>query len=151
MSSVAVVIALECLTDEIAFTGIHVGFTADYPKAGQYSGNIRFSNVLTNYGDRYNSTTGIFTCDVPGLYYFSLVVYKSAYADIASCFIRKNNHNTIEAFSNPIPPADAGYFEASTSVVLHLAHGDTVDLAGCTAASTMEWLTSFSGFLVTAD
>ena len=131
--------------------GTHVGFTVDYPVAGHYSGTVRFNNVLTNVGNRYNSTTGKFTCDVPGIYYFSLVVYKTARADLASCFIRKNHHNTIEAFSNPVPMDDGGYFEASTSVVLDLAHGDTVDLAGCTHPSTMEWLTSFSGFLVSPD
>ena len=100
-------------------------------------------------GNGYDKTSGQFTCPVAGLYHFALVIYKTAYADAASCFIRHKQSNLVEAFSSP--PMPGGYFEASTSAVLHLKQGDTVDLAGCTSASNMEWLTTFSGFLINAD
>ena len=128
---------------------MQVGFTADYPKAGPHTGTVRFSNVLTNVGNGYNTTSGQFTCPVSGLYHFALVIYKTAYADVASCFIRHNQSNKVEAFSSP--PIPGGYFEASTTVVLYLKQGDTVDLVGCTLASHMESLTTFSGFLIAAD
>ena len=104
---------------------------------------------MTNVGNGYDKTSGQFTCPVAGLYHFALVIYKTAYADVASCFIRHKQSNRVEAYSSP--PMPGGYFEASTSVVLHLKQGDTVDLAGCTSASNMEWLTTFSGFLINAD
>ena len=47
----------------------------------------------------------------------------------------------------------SGYDGASTSVILHLVHGDIVDLGGCTAIGTFYPgpVTSFSGFQLQGD
>ena len=125
-----------------------MGFSVDYPHQFGPHGEVKFSNVITNIGKLYNATSGEFTCDVPGLYFFTLVVYNTANAPVASCFITKNYANKVEAYLS-IPPS-GGYLEASASVVLHLSKGDKVALSGCTKY-TLEWLTTFSGFLISAD
>ena len=56
------------------------------------------------------------------------------------------------AYSDPPSVSINGYYSVSNSVVLHLAHGDRVDLGDCTDASSIrQYGSSFSGFLLKAD
>ena len=131
-------------------------FTVANPQAGVTSGTIRFPHVITNIGGHYNTTTGIFTCKYPGIYVFELHIIKSRGSNEAECAIRKNqNHVLVEAWTNPDRNSDDGNFGSTNSIVIHLIHGDTIDLGYCTSAASMytggDWGTSFSGFLLRAD
>lgn len=133
-------------------TGFQSAFTVTRPTSGPISGTPRFHNVITNIGEDYNSTTGQFQCEHPGIYFFYLSIYKTYSASQAYCNIRHNNSNIIIANSNPeTRSGNRGIHEASTSLLLHLDTGDTVDLGGCSSISYLHSYTSFSGFLVKAD
>ena len=136
--------------------GVMSAFTVANPRAGVTSGTIRFIYVITNIGGHYNTSTGIFTCKYSGIYVFELHIIKSQGYNDAECEIRKNqNIMLVEAWTNPDSNSDAGNFGSTNSVVVHLIHGDTIDLGGCTSADSMytggDWGTSFSGFLLRAD
>ena len=130
-------------------------FTVANPQAGVTSDTIRFIHVITNIGGHYNTSTGIFTCEYPGIYVFELHIISSGDNDRTECAIRKNQAMVVEAWTNPDRNSDSGNFGSTNSVVLHLVHGDKIDLGYCTSAASMytggDWGTSFSGFLLRAD
>ena len=127
------------------FIDYRSAFTVRNPVDGPTSGTIRLVTVISNIGGHYDTSTGQFTCRYPGVYAFSLHIYKGWYSDLAGCYIRKNKANVIQAY---LDPNGNSYLESSNTVILHLNHGDIVHLGGCNRASTMwEW-TSFSGFLL---
>ena len=101
--------------------------------------------------DDYNITSGTFTCSINGVYFFVLTMYKYSIADFAYCNIRHNGTDVVEAYSNPNVKGDYGFYSASTTLYIHLESGDTIDLGHCTAAGTLEYRTTFTGFLVNAD
>ena len=133
-------------------------FFTDYKSAfaisGQYptqgtSGAITFSSVKTNIGGYYNIATGQFTCQYPGIYVFSLNLYKKTGASRVYCYIRRNGSGIARA--NVPAESKSGYYESSASTVLHLDRGDTVDVGGCNSVSDIDSYTSFIGFLLKAD
>ena len=130
-------------------------FTVANPTRGLSSGDIRFPHVITNLGGHYNTSTGIFTCQYPGIYVFTLHIIKAMGYDNAQCSIRKNGQMVVEAWTNPERDHDGGAYGSTNSAVLHLVHGDTVDVGGCTSRDSMytggDWGTSFTGFLLKAD
>lgn len=137
----------------LSFTAYQSAFTAWHPGAGPNSGSVAFNTVLSNTGNDYNSSSGVFTCEHEGVYIFTLHLYKypSAAYDFVRCYIQRNGINEIVAFNNPHHQSDTGLYEASNSVTLHLAKGDTVSVGGCTPSNTFFEYSSFSGFLVRAD
>ena len=133
-------------------------FFTDYKSAfaifGQYptqgtSGAITFPSVKTNIGGHYNIATGQFTCQYPGIYVFSLNLYKKSGASKTYCYIRRNGGGVARADV----PAESkfGYYESSGSTVLHLDRGDKVDVGGCNSVNDIDSYTSFIGFLLKAD
>ena len=113
-------------------------------------GTIRFAHYITNIGGHYNTSTGIFTCKYPGIYVFALHIVKNFGSDSAYCDIRKNGSNVVKAYTLS---HSNGYYSTTNSVVMHLVHGDKVDLGGCSPIASLYGLkyTTFSGFLPTAD
>ena len=109
-----------------------------------------FPQYRINIGDHYNTSTGMYTCQYPGIYVFSVHIYKKDgdTSDIG-CFIRLNGndqvHITVPGTSND------GFYEGSTSTVFHLQEGDTVDIGNCLDPSAVSQLTSVIGFLLYAD
>ena len=112
---------------------------------------ITFQKLISNIGDHYNLTTGEFTCEYSGIYFFTLSLYKDGLADFAYCSIRHNGTDVIEAYSNPNTIGDYGFYSSGTSLLLHLDTGDTVDLGHCTDDGTINYRTVFAGFLLAAD
>ena len=136
-----------------SFTGVKSAFTVSYPFAGLTSGTIRFSHVITNIGGHYNTSTGIFTCQLPGIYVFALHIMKNSGIDNAICIIRKNGSNVVVAETDPDSSSDGGFYSSTNSVVIHLVHGDKVDTGSCSPIANIYGydFTTFSGFLLRAD
>ena len=134
-------------------SGYEIGFTASQPRTIS-SQTMIFSKVLTNIETRYNNITGEFTCNRPGLYYFALSLSKARTSgrvyDQIWCHIRKNRSDMIRAWLDPTDDTtDAGGYEASNFLLLHLNVGDIVDVGHCqynTSAYGTD--SSFTGFLV---
>ena len=138
----------------VLVAGIQSAFSVSGAAAGPASGFIRFTHVLTNIGGHYNTTTGVFTCQYSGLYAFTLNIMKQRGRDYASCFIRKNGSDIFTAWIDPDSNSDGGWNSATNSVVLHLVHGDIVDVVGGSPIANIHTNTdtsSFSGFLIKAD
>ena len=137
----------------IYITGTKAAFTVTHALAGTTSDTIRFTNVITNIGGHYNTTSGKFTCQYPGIYVFLLHIWKIAGVTDAYCWISKNGSGLISADSSVNSNTASGHDGASTSVILHLVQGDIVDLCPCSAIETFHrgWTTSFSGFLLQED
>ena len=135
-------------------TGIKSAFSVSFAETGPTSGTIRFTHVYTNIGGQYSTSTGVFTCQYPGLYAFTLTLIKEGGYDIAYCRIRKNGSDKVFTYTNPDSNSDDGLYSATNSVVLHLVHGDKVDVGHCTPLASIYSYTgtsSFSGFLIKAD
>ena len=133
-------------------TGIKSAFSVGEAAAGPTSGTIRFTHVYTNIGGQYSTTTGVFTCQYPGLYAFTLTLMKEGGYDRAFCRIRKNGSGEVIAYTDPDSNSDDGMYSATNSVVLHLVHGDKVDVGYCTPiANIYTYYSTFSGILIKAD
>ena len=136
------------------FAGVQSAFTVTYPVAGLTQRTLRFTQVITNIGGDYNISSGLFTCQFPGVYVFALHIMKNSGTDSADCQIRKNRSRLVIAHSNPEGDSETGYFSSTNSVVVHLVRRDVVDVGSCSSFNsifTSNTLTSFSGFLLKAD
>ena len=129
-------------------------FSVSVAAAGLRSRTIRFTNVVTNIGGHYHTSTGIFACQYSGLYVFTLNIIKTSEYNNAYCFIRKNGSDIFGAWTDPDIDSDGGVYSATNSVVLHLVQGDTVDVGGCSRIDNIHnanETSSFSGFLIKTD
>ena len=138
----------------VLVAGIKSAFSVGNAEAGPSSGTIRFRHVFTNIGGQYDTTTGVFTCQFSGLYAFTLTIIKKSGHDEAYCYIRKNGSEKVIAWTDPDSNSDGGLYSATNSVVLHLVHGDKMDVGSCSPLANIHsnWDTSsLSGFLIKAD
>ena len=123
-------------------------FTVTYgADQGSEPNAVRFANTIFNIGAHYNTSTGQFICEYPGIYVFTLHILQHIDAHYAACGIRKNSQSaSTEAHTNP--DGRLGFFSSSTSVILHLVRGDYVDVyCRSGVASILQDYCSFSGFL----
>ncbi|XP_036966567.1 complement C1q-like protein 2 isoform X2 [Acanthopagrus latus] len=113
---------------------------------------LRFDDVVTNLGNHYDPTTGKFTCQVSGIYYFTYHVLMrggdgtSMWADLC-----KNGQVRASAIAQD---ADQNYDYASNSVVLHLDSGDEIYVkldGGKAHGGNNNKYSTFSGFLLYPD
>ena len=127
-------------------------FSAVNPVQGSTAYSIRFTALYTNNGSHYDTSTGEFTCQYPGLYYFTLNIMKGYANIIAYCTIRMNGISVLWVYSDTGVTSN-GYYSVTNSIILHLMHGDIVDVGACTPMTTMNGYTytTFSGFLIQAD
>ena len=138
-------------------TDVKSAFTVLSPLAGLSSGSVMFTQEITNIGGHYSYSTGIFTCEFPGIYVFELHIMKSPGSEYASCYIRKNEIGVVSAFTNPDSDSDVGMYGSTNSVVFHLIQGDTVDVGFCSPMASIYMIggdyayTTFSGFMLKAD
>ncbi|XP_069791336.1 complement C1q-like protein 2 [Narcine bancroftii] len=113
---------------------------------------LKFDDVVTNLGNYYDSTTGKFTCAIPGIYFFTYHVLMkggdgtSMWADLC-----KNGQVRASAIAQD---ADQNYDYASNSVVLHLDSGDEIYIkldGGKAHGGNNNKYSTFSGFILYPD
>ncbi|KAJ8013054.1 hypothetical protein DPEC_G00049320 [Dallia pectoralis] len=113
---------------------------------------LRFDDVVTNLGKHYDPSTGKFTCQVSGIYYFTYHVLMrggdgtSMWADLC-----KNGQVRASAIAQD---ADQNYDYASNSVVLHLDSGDEIYIkldGGKAHGGNNNKYSTFSGFILYPD
>ena len=103
---------------------------------GSGTATIILTGVKYNVGGHYSVSSGRFTCVYSGIYFFALNLYKARSANVAWCRIKKNGTWVVLVTAEPKSSTTwDGYLEASGSMVIHLAAGDTVELGECTPAS----------------
>ena len=78
------------LTVFVRIIGHMSAYTAVYPEDGPSSGTVKLITAVSNIGGDYNINTGQFICQHPGIYVFTLHLYKTSGVDLADCYIRQN-------------------------------------------------------------
>ncbi|OWF40282.1 Complement C1q tumor necrosis factor-related protein 5 [Mizuhopecten yessoensis] len=108
---------------------------------------IKFDAAELNIGNRYNPTTGIFTCDIPGLYVFHLTI--TIYGDTnVELRLYKNGQSMHNFYLGNKEYLGSG----STTALLQLDQSDTVWIKSDPYHSTGDLIhddySYFSGFLL---
>jgi len=144
------VVLLICLVS--GSSAFHAYSVDVVPGTGRYL-DIRFPNVELNTGGDYSSTTGVFTCRVPGLYWFTATLMKNwdVDVDLIACDIRLNGDKKIGLYADPVDDKDG--YQMTGSLALRLTPGDRVQVGGCRNADKIHYSygTHFSGMLVRPD
>ena len=122
---------------------------AVYPTYNASNGVSIFTSTRLNIGGHYDTVTGVYTCYYPGVYVFSLNLYKKTRTDEVACYIYMNY--SVVAIANVPSETNSGFYESSASTVLHLDFGDTVFVGFCKNPDNIDSFTSFTGFLLHAD
>ncbi|XP_036438554.1 complement C1q-like protein 3 [Colossoma macropomum] len=107
---------------------------------------LKFSNVITNLGGRYDSSTGTFTCRSAGVYHFSYHLVKTGVSLRADLVL--NDRVVAGAVAVDALHTDT----ASNSAVLQLRAGDRVyvrlNKSDSTLKDTQNLFSTFSGYLL---
>ncbi|XP_038065200.1 complement C1q tumor necrosis factor-related protein 2-like [Patiria miniata] len=121
--------------------------------SSHFTGNsgdvVIFDNTKTNIGDAYDSQTGVFTCTVAGVYFFSVTIMGLTSGPRPTARLEMNGQRIFNVLDN-----HPGYHhQSSNSAVLVLANGDTVHLelySNSGQGIYGSYYSSFSGFLIQA-
>ena len=143
----------KCQKFFLCFAELQIGFSASGNTINS-SYNVIFNTLKSAYGTGYSTSTGVFTCYQPGLYYFSSSLIKTrSYdprIDLIACYLYINSNPLIYTIIDPTDTeVDIGLYETSIFHVTHLAIGDQVYIK-CTSG-TIEIRSTFSGFLIVSD
>uniref|UniRef100_A0A8C6VJT8 C1q domain-containing protein n=1 Tax=Naja naja TaxID=35670 RepID=A0A8C6VJT8_NAJNA len=111
-------------TPVIARSAFSVGLTAKFPPLNV---PIKFDKVLYNSFDHYSSETGVFTCQIPGVYYFTYHI--TVFSRNMRVALVKNEHRMLHTADMYQGAED----QASGGIVLELQKGDRI------------WLQSYGG------
>ncbi|XP_062374917.1 complement C1q tumor necrosis factor-related protein 4-like [Sardina pilchardus] len=107
-------------------------------------------NVLTNVGQTYDSTTGVFAAPVKGVYFFTFTTYSWVREADIGVKLMKNNEEVLLVWEWQDKGDNEDY--ASNSVLLELEVGDKVYMrlpkGYQVAASKISNIHTFSGFLL---
>ncbi|MCJ8732683.1 hypothetical protein PDJAM_G00214210 [Pangasius djambal] len=135
-----------------AFGSVKIAFYVGLKNPHEGYEVLRFDDVVTNLGNHYDPSTGKFTCQVSGIYFFTYHVLMrggdgtSMWADLC-----KNGQVRASAIAQD---ADQNYDYASNSVVLHLDSGDEIYVkldGGKAHGGNNNKYSTFSGFILYPD
>ena len=102
-----------------------IGFTAKGWK-NHTNGVLIYKSILSQVGGGFNTSTGVFTCPIPGLYLISMTLHVHTIGEI-NCSLYKNRYKI-----GPKIHIDGIYEEsASQTVVLRLHQGDRLYIGSC--------------------
>ncbi|XP_060595775.1 uncharacterized protein LOC132749879 [Ruditapes philippinarum] len=109
-------------------------------------GTIAFKTEVFEEGSYYDSTTGVFTCNYPGVYVFTPSLISIPHEGI-DCDVSKNDQSITKIVK------EFGNWKASVSVTvtLHLQRGDKVSLFCQHLDGDLDSASTFSGFLLHSD
>lgn len=96
----------------------------------------------------------MFTCRIPGLYWFSASLSESydITVEYVACYIKVNDANKVDLYTDPVQNDDG--YTATGSFAVHLSVGDRIYVWGCynkTEHIRDNDATYFSGMLVKPD
>ena len=103
-----------------------------------------------NIGLHYDNTTGKYCAEHTGTYMFQLHLYKQFQGGLVTCKIKKNS-DTIAAAQVPSETVKPGFYEGSTSSIVHLEKGDKVYVGDCVNFNNLFQWTAFNGVLLDLD
>ena len=135
--------------DSIIFVdeSTRIAFTAGVSSSSTTwnSGTLVFPNVITNVGNGYNPSDGVFTAPRAGLYVFFVNI--QSYTNEDYVYILLNGSKKVQAHAET---DNSGSYQAGPNVsVLNLQTGDRVWVAyGAGTGYTGNMATTFSGFKI---
>lgn len=131
------------------FQNLLIGFSVKFNGRYTFKKNdiFKFNKIMSNYGNGYSTSTGKFTCKIPGLYFFTISII--SYTNYETAWIVKNKSDVVEALTTSVSTVlfKQRFESGSTSAVLKLNIGDKVWVKTYSKA-TYEWNSCFSGMLI---
>ncbi|XP_033103020.1 uncharacterized protein LOC117105832 [Anneissia japonica] len=128
-----------------AFTVVDTRNTFEVPYSDL---KIKLNSVKLNIGSNYDTSTGVFTCTIPGVYFFSYS-YHIHEKSVGKIELRKNDQTIVESYEE-----SSNYGQAGQTATLQLQINDKVWIQFATASSSQNNIyshqehTSFTGFLI---
>ncbi|XP_059167883.1 uncharacterized protein LOC131949939 [Physella acuta] len=108
---------------------------------------VVYNKVVSNVGDDYNSSTGVFRCNVAGLYFFQIYGAANKGKELSLSLV-KNKTKVVSLYSNTNQELSL----AANSAVLLLEAGDEVfveaSICGSLYGEEHHVINTFSGFLL---
>ena len=116
--------------------------------------NIIFPHVTYNEGNDYDSSTGVYTCRIPGTYWFSASLGKrDGVNDFLVCKILVNGSSKMGLAFKLDNDNNNSFYMVSGSGGFYLAKDDRVWVGGCIHPENIfkGYITHFSGVLIRPD
>ncbi|XP_060085015.1 cerebellin-2-like [Ylistrum balloti] len=130
---------------EISFSA----YLSDSNIGPRSSGSLKFTKVITNIGDAYNSATGVFTAPADGLYAFHFQASEYSYAKPCTVTLYHGNTTIVSNYgydSNGYTSfGNTGVIEMKKSGVAHIGISAVFTTSNCYIRGKF---TTFSGYLL---